>query len=102
MFKLEPNPTFWATVEIHVPGQGKGRLEVEFRYLDRVARQTYFESLTGKTNLDALTEIVVDWREIDAPFTADNLGRLLDAYAGAAMALYDAYVKEISGAAEKN
>jgi hypothetical protein len=32
--------------------------------------------------LEALSEIVVNWRDIDAPFTPANLARLLDAYAG--------------------
>ena len=27
MFKLEPNPTFFAPVEIYVPGQGKGTID---------------------------------------------------------------------------
>lgn len=102
MFKLEPNPTFWVPVDIHVPGQGKGRIEVEFRYLDKNARAAFLEKLDGKTNLEALSEIVVNWRDIDAPFNPTNLARLLDAYAGASMALFDAFIHELSGALEKN
>jgi hypothetical protein len=102
MFKLEPNPTFWAGVEIHVPGQGKGKIEVEFRYLDRAARAAYFETVGDKTNIAALGELVVGWREIDAPFNQDNLGRLLDIYPGAASALFDAFLNELAGVATKN
>jgi hypothetical protein len=102
MFHLEPNPTFWVPVDIPVPGQGKGRIEVEFRYLDKTERVAFLEKMDGKTNLEALCEIVVNWREIDAPFTPANLARLLDAYAGATMALFDAFIDELSGAAEKN
>lgn len=102
MIKLEPNPTFWAPVDIHVPGQGKGRIEVEFRYLDKTARAAFFEKIAEKSNIEALGEIAIGWREIDAPFSTENLGRLLDAYPGAATALYDGYFKELTGALEKN
>lgn len=102
MFKLEPNPTFWAPVDIHVPGQGKGRIEVEFRYLDKTARAAYVDNLGGKSPLDALTEIVVDWREIDAPFSRENLGRLIDSYLSAFDACFAAYFQELRGALEKN
>ena len=101
MFKLEPNPTFWAPVEIHVPGQGKGRIEVEYRYLDRAARQAYFDGLADKTNLEALCEIIVGWREIDAPYSKASLTLLLNKY-NAAGPLYQAFFDELSGAAEKN
>lgn len=102
MFKLEPNPTFFAPVSIHVPGEGKGTFSVEFRHLDHDARTAYNDSLKSKTNLDALAEIMVGWREIDAPFSRDNLKRLLDDYDGAVVALFKAYFDELSGASAKN
>lgn len=102
MFKLEPNPTFLAPVKIHVPGQGDGQIEIEFRYLDRAAREAFFASLAGRTNIDALAEIVVGWREIDAPFSRANLEKLLDTYPSAAAAIFAVYVAEIHGAAAKN
>lgn len=102
LFRLEPNPTFWAPVEIHVPGQGKGRIEVEYRYPDASARKAWVDSLPGRTNHEALSDIVTNWREIDAPFSPENLQRLLDHYATAATALFEAYFAELAGAAEKN
>lgn len=102
MFKLEPNPTFFAPVKIHVPGQGDGQIEVEFRYLSPAARKSYFASLAERSNIDALAEIVVGWREIDAPFSRENLESLLDTYPSAAAAIFAVYVAEIHGAAAKN
>jgi hypothetical protein len=102
MFKLEPNPTFSVPVSIHVPGQGKGTFSVEFRHLNQEARTAYGASLKEKTNLDALAEIMVGWREIDAPFSRDNLKRLLDDYADAVPALFEAYFNEVRGASVKN
>ncbi len=102
MFKLEPNPTFFARAEIHVPGQGKGAIEAEFRFLDKAARAAFEDSLGDKSNLEALLEIMVGWREVAAPFTPENLKRLLDTYETSAKALFKAFYDEISGAALKN
>ncbi|MFZ4537817.1 phage tail assembly chaperone [Propionivibrio sp.] len=102
MFKLEPNPTFFAPVSIHVPGQGLGTFEAEFRHLAKAERDTFHAGLGETTNLDALAGIVTGWRGIDAPFSRDNLERLLDEYQGAVDALFKAYFTELYGAAVKN
>ena len=101
MFKLEPNPTFWAPVEIHVPGQGKGSFEVEYRYLDQDAARAFGMRLAEKDPFDAVAEIVVGWREMDVPFSRDNLRLLLKKYAASAP-LLRSFSREIFGAAEKN
>jgi len=101
MFKIEPNPSFWATVEIHVPGEGPAKFEAEYRFLDRAESQVYFESLNNKTNIEALDEILLDWRGINAPFSKDNLLKLLDNYSTAAPGFYKAYLAEITGTADK-
>lgn len=102
MFKIEPNPTFFAPVTVHVPGQGNGSFDAEFVYLDQAARKDYVESLGVKTNAEALAEIVVGWRDMDAPFSPENLERLLNKYDTAAAGFFKAFFEELSGAAEKN
>lgn len=102
MFKIEPNPTFWATARIHVPGQGLGQIEVEFKHLKHAERRAYSDSLDSKTNMEALTEIIIGWRGIDVAYTSDTLAQLLNEYPTAASALYAAFWGEITGAAEKN
>ncbi len=67
MFKIDPNPTFTASVSVHIPGQGAGSFIAEFVYLDQAARKDYIAALGGKTNLEALSEIVVGWNAMDAP-----------------------------------
>jgi len=102
MFKIEPNPTFWAPAHIHVPGQGLGQLDVEFKHLKHDERRAYSESLDKKTNLEALSEIIVNWRDTDVAYTPEALTQLLNEYPTSASALYSAFWKEITGAAEKN
>ena len=102
MFKLNPNPTFKAPVSIYVPGEGMGRLTVEFKYLDVEARKAYGESLPGKTNLEALAEIVVGWSDIDSPYSVENLEKMLNTYDTAVDGFFKGFWDEITGAAAKN
>ena len=103
MFKLQPNPTFWASVGLPVPGAAKPvSVEIEFRWLGKAALKTFFESLEGHDDATLLAEIVVGWRGIDAEFSRDNLAALLDAYPAAAMAIFQAFQHESLDAKAKN
>lgn len=101
MFRLDPNPTFWATVSIRVPG-GIGELDLEFKHLLQAERERYTQDLAGKSNLDALDELIVGWRKVDADYNRDNLERLLNEYPDAVRAITTRYWEEITGAAIKN
>ena len=102
MFKIDPNPTFTAPVSVHIPGQGLGSFVAEYVYLDREARKDYVAALSGKSNFEALAEIVVGWSEMDAPFSPANLEKLLNKYDTAAEAFFKAFFEEMTGAAAKN
>lgn len=103
MFKLQPKPTFWAKVPLSIPGEAKpAEIDVEFKWLGKAALKTYFEGLADKEDVAALGEIVNDWKGPDAPYTQENLGRLLDAYPASAMELFDAFRREQFEAKEKN
>lgn len=102
MFKIDPDPTFETPVKIHVPGKGDGVIHVSFRYLDAKARGAYIQALGNKTNAEALAEVITGWREIDAPYSIENLEKLLNRYDTAATAMFDAFFRESRGAPEKN
>jgi hypothetical protein len=102
MFTLARKPTFIAVATVHVPGEGPASIEVEFRHLEKTERLAYFEGLAEKTNLDALTGLIVGWKGVDTPYSHDALSLLLDDYPSAATALFDAYFKENAGAIAKN
>lgn len=103
MFKLTPNPTFWAKAQLSIPGEAKPvTIEVQFRHLGRDAMREFFESLDGKTDIDALGSIVTGWRGVDAEFSQENLAALLDNYPTSALSLFNAFRREAIEAKEKN
>lgn len=103
MFKLQPNPTFWARAEISVAGEAKpAQIEAEFKHLGREALRGYFEALEGKSDLDALAEILVGWKGVDEPYSAAALEVLLDNYPSAALGFFEAFRREALGAKAKN
>ncbi len=106
MFKLQPNPTFKVDVTIPVPGGKDGKLSIEFNHKGKKALKEFFDSLTDENNqrsdADALGELIMGWSGVDEKFSPENLEALLDAYPSAAMALFEAYRKEVLEARVKN
>ena len=103
MFKLQPNPTFKARVPITIPGQPKpADVEMEFKHLSREAVKTYFEQLPGKTDAEALDEIVVGWSGVDQAYSTEALAVLLDNYPSAAASIFETFRRELFEARAKN
>lgn len=103
MFKLQPNPTFFAKVGIPIAGQEKLEIiDVEYKYLTRTALKSYFEGLKGKTDAQALGEIVIGWRIPDVEFSASALETLIDNYPAAAEAFFESFKAELMEAKRKN
>ena len=103
MFKLQPKPTFWAKVPVSIPGESKpANIEVEFKHLGRESLKTFFETLDGKTDGEALSEIVCNWRGIDAEFSRDSFDELLSNYPSTAISLFTTYRQEVMEAKAKN
>ena len=106
MFKLAPNPTFWAKVEIHRPGEGPSVLEVEFAHKGfRAASDLASEISAGmprERQLDVLCELVRSWRGADAEFSEAALRDAAEDFPGFAAAVLTAYLEELRGARRKN
>ena len=102
MFKLQPNPTFWAKVEIPVPGNDPMPLEVEFRHKRREEARVFAEALPSRPALESLREIVAGWRGADREFSDSALAELHDNYVAAADRILGAYFDELRGARRKN
>lgn len=101
--KLQPNPTFTATAELSVPGQEKtARVTVTFKHLARNKIQEYFKGLEGKTDADALGEIMVGWDGIDEKFSPEALAELLDNYPAAAGELFESFRTNLMESRRKN
>ncbi|MBZ0106145.1 MAG: phage tail assembly chaperone [Sulfuricella denitrificans] len=103
MFKLTPKPTFWAKVEISIPGQTKpASIEVEFKHLGRDGFKAFFEGLEGKTDAEALGDVVVGWKGVEDEFNMENFELLLNNYPTAPMAFFETFRKESLEAKTKN
>ncbi len=104
MFKLNPNPTFKAKVGIPTPGGKTQDIEFEFRHRTVSAFDAFIrdEKVRTMDNLDFVMELVVGWSGVDADFSRDAVSTLLENYHGAAFAIRDAYLSELSAARLKN
>lgn len=103
MFKLQPKTTFWAKCPISIAGEKKPvEIEIEFKYMSRDALKLFFENLDGKTDLEAISEIAMDWRGLDGEFSEENLNELLNNYPTAGTSLFEAFRSEMLEAKTKN
>lgn len=103
MFKLNPDPTFRASVAISVPGSDKPQtIAVDFKHLPKSALRDYFSGIEGKTDGEALGAIIAGWSGVDTDYSPEALDLLLDNYPTAAAELFDAYRRELLDASRKN
>jgi len=103
MFKLEPNPTFWAAVGITVPGQQKPEsIEIEYRHMGSDEWLTYRQSVSEKPLSDAVKGLVVGWRGADVPYSDEAMDRLMKRWPRASVDLFEAYYRELFEARKKN
>lgn len=103
MFKLQPNPTFKVKVPISIAGQATPpQIEVEFKYLNKAAVKAFFEGMTGKTDAEALAELIVGWSGVDAPYSQDALATLVENYPASSADLFEAFRRELLEAKRKN
>lgn len=101
MFKLKPDATFTATVPIP-NGDAPLPLKLRFRRKGKKDLAAWIEGSAGRDDADTLGEIIDGWMEADAPYSAEALRDMLDAYSGAGMAIFSGYLRALSEAERKN
>jgi hypothetical protein len=117
MLKINPNPTFKATVQITVPeSESSIGLELEFKRRGRDAMEAWIAgtkeksgATTAREDAEVLMTAVVGWgssvRGDDGEpvaFNVDTLAGFLDAYPAAAQDIGRAYVKRQMESRAKN
>ena len=103
MFKIQTDPTFTADVKFDIAGKAKPAcFPVEYKYLDQDQLKEYFGGLAGRTDLDALSEIVVGWKDVEPEYSETALKDLLKKFPKSAMGFFEAFRRETIGAKEKN
>lgn len=112
MFSIDPAPTFPLTAKVPVPGKDeRAQLKLVVRHKGRNDLNAWVSGAKGRPDVDFLDEIIVSWSEVTfqvdgAPqavdYSKEHLGKLLDAFPMASMAIYDAYMSELLEARAKN
>lgn len=103
MLKLQPSPTFKATVDIPTHG-GPMPVEFEFKHMTREAFAKFLEVEPDKkrTDEEAIGEFVCGWSGIDVPFSQAALAELVQNYHASARAMFEVYIRELTQASTKN
>jgi len=104
MFKLQPNPTFWAAISIPMPGAKKDTLlDVEFKHKPKSDLDQYIKGYTAEADdAEYLSEIVCGWKGVDAEFNRENFALLLDNYPAAAREIVSGYISAMMESRKKN
>lgn len=100
-FKLDPSPTFKATVQIPVHGGDSIPVVFEFKHRTRDQMDEFYKPKKARAVEEQAMDMLAGW-ELDDEFNAENVAKLLQNYMGAAAALVTAYVTEMMQARTKN
>ena len=108
MFQLEPNPTFTAPVAIPLPGGETATVDFTFAHMGRKALQEFLADVKDLPDSEAIRKIVTGWSGVAGAdgeqlrCTAENIASLVDGYHGAALAILQTYISELTGQRAKN
>lgn len=100
--KLQPDPTFKAKVEIAVPGAAPASVVFTFKHRTRQEMERFLPTVTEmQDDAQLIMALCTGW-ELADDFTEENVRALVDAYIAAPGAIFEAYIKELTGNRTKN
>lgn len=104
-FSLTAAPTFEATVAIPVPGKNPAPVVFTFKHRERAAFLELMDTLSGggeeRSDTELILSIASGW-DLDEPFDAEHVEQMLERYIGSGNAIVTTYIREQSGARQKN
>ena len=100
-FSLTLAPTFKCKVAIPVPGDKSADVEFIFKGRSREAFKDFIESLKDREDADVVMDIASGW-DLEDAFTKENVEILTGNYLGAAKAVIEAYLSELTTGRAKN
>ena len=100
-FSLDPNPTFRFNVAIPVPGEKVSDVVFIGRHKSKRDVNELFERGKSLSDVDLVMEITCGG-ELDDPFDRENVTRMVENYIGSTGAIFQTYIRELSGQREKN
>jgi hypothetical protein len=96
-FSLAVKPTFKARVDIPVPGDAAAKVEFIFKGRTRDEFKEFIDSLKDREDVDVVMDIASGW-ELDEAFDAESVEILCQNYLGAARAIIEKYLAELTQA----
>ncbi len=102
MFKIKPNPTFRAFVDIPVPGGEFEKIEFEFKHFTAKEFDDLLKQWAGKPDIEYMPKFIVGWFGVECEYSVEALEELFQWRATAPRAIYKKYVAEMFEAREKN
>lgn len=101
-FKLKARPTFSFTAEIRNLDGEVLPLQVEARHMRKAALDDFVAALPGRADRDVIADILVGWKDVDAPFSIEAIDELLQEFECAAVVIWRDYLAAYQKAREKN
>lgn len=96
-FSLTASPTFKAKVAIPVPGGDSASVEFVFKGRTREAFKDFIDSIKDREDVDVILDIATGW-DLDDAFEKENIEKLTQNYLGAARAIIEKYLSELTQA----
>lgn len=96
-FTLAASPTFKSKVAIPIPGRAAEQIEFTFKGRTRDEFKEFVEGLSDMDDVAAIMAIASGW-ELDDAFDAKNIELLNQNYLGAARAIIEKYLSELTQA----
>ncbi len=97
---LKAPDTFWGKAKIPIHGGQQIEVELQFAHMGRDALSTFIKS-EGRSDVQTLLAIMRGWKaeQFDgAEFCEASLAALCDGYMGAALAIYEAWLLQLTQA----
>jgi hypothetical protein len=96
-FSLTANPTFKALVDVPVPGGKSAAVEFTFKSRTRDEFRLFIDGLGDRLDVDVIMDMASGW-ELEDPFDQANVELLTQNYLGAARAVIEKYLSELTAA----
>lgn len=98
---IKAAPTFSAKVGIPQAGAEPVEMVFVFKHRTKAELQEFMASREGKPDAESFVSMVESW-DFDEPMTPENVETMLQNYIGAGLAVYVAYIGELTKAKAKN
>lgn len=92
--RLDPSPTFVATVEVPVPGEKAVPVKMTFKHMSRDQLESHMKSKESLTDADAILTVASGW-DLEEEFNAENIDKALQSYHAFGRVVLSTYINEL-------